>query len=188
MTVHVERERWRICKARLRKALAGAVGAVVLLALFQFVKAHFFWHVEAKLLPPLQEWPEEFQRQAAAFREARGDLKARAQIERVWPDVGFDWYDNGECVYGTSEDRVSYWDVLFRKRPVWTTKDILAAYGPNDTISYSYWDDWKVHLGYDWIGRELSDPSQIIFHFDHGVLTGVGFGHVGWTHPPSTSD
>ena len=179
MTVHVEKERWRVCKARLRRALAGAVGAVVLLAVFRFVEAHFFWHVEAMLLPPLREWPEELQRQAAAFRETRGDLKARQQI-RIRDVFFFGWYDDGKVSFRVSEERVGYWDVLFRKRPVWTMEDVLAAFGPYDTMIY--WDDWKVHWGYDCIwgydGQKWDEPGQTIFLFDHGVLTGVGSGRV----------
>lgn len=168
MTAHVEKERWRVCKARLRKALIGTVGTVVLLAVFRFAVAHFCWHVDAMLLPPLRKWPEELQRQVAAFREAGGDLKVREQSKVVEFFDG-DWFGDGKDAFRPSKERVSYWDVRFGRRPVWTPEDVLAAFGPYDTVMS--WDNGEELFGYDWSGG--MDGNEIVFLFDHGVLTGV---------------
>ena len=169
MTAHVEeRERWRICKTRLRRALIGVVGAVVLLAVFRFVETHFFWHVDAMIVPPLREWPEELQRQVAAFREAWGDWKVREQskVVEIFDGGGF---SDGKDAFRLSKERVRWWDVRSGKRPVWTTADVLDAFGPYDTVMS--WGNGEELFGYDWTGK--IDGNEMVFLFDHGVLTGV---------------
>lgn len=142
----------------------------LMLSFAAFLSEQFCWRVEALLVLPFQEWPEDWKTEANEFRKAKGQVRMREAL------------DIEKCFEGTIHENVGFWDVYFKKKPIWTTNDILQVLGPFATINTS--SGWKMEFGYDrWItvdGGELHEPSQVVFHFKHGVLIGMAHGRVGF--------